>query len=113
VSALYPAVLKYSTKTELLVVGLDYVTRVEKIDQFGQAIQRNFKPAEQQRRDEVRETELAKRKTKKRAQGASQDNEFIDNANVPAISGDFWPPSEIEPKLLPPRKRTKCKTKLR
>jgi hypothetical protein len=109
VSKLYPAKFSYSTKTELLVVGLDYVTKVEKTAPNGQSFKGDFKPVDQEHRNRARQQELDKRmEKKKRSKADDYDDDFIDNANVPLRDENFWSSNaEPEPKLLPPRKRTK------
>jgi hypothetical protein len=111
ISDLYPATLKYNRATELLVVRLEYETRVEKVDREGNAFTGFLKPAEQQRKSEKREEERAKREKRR----APDDEDFIDHANVAAQDLEALPPNNnemndeapAEALPRPQRKRTK------
>lgn len=104
ISELYPARLKYSSKTELLVVRLDYNTKVQKIGPTGEQFEGNFKPTEQARRDRQRQTELDERRAKSTR---GDEDDFIDHANAPVPSRDFWNNHEFEARVSS-RNRTKC-----
>jgi hypothetical protein len=110
VSELYPAKLNYSTKTELLVVGIDYVTRIAKVSADGKEFDGYFKPAEQGRRNVAKEEALkARRNRAKKRAGSELEQHFIDNENLIRVNregGDDALPVSAED-LPAKRKRTK------
>lgn len=101
IGELYPAVLKYSTKTETLEVGLDYTTKVQKKNEAGSLYEAYYKPAEQARRNSVKEQELEKRLVKKTC------DDWIDNSNIPQSYEDDWEEPMAEALDRTKRKRPK------
>jgi hypothetical protein len=75
---LFPVVLRYCTKSKMLRMKIEYVTRIERVDE---STRENFigfyKPAVQARKEALRGVELEKRNLKRKA-----DDDFIDDANI-------------------------------
>jgi hypothetical protein len=71
VSELYPAKLKYNSKFDKLYIELDYVTRVEKLDENNIAYLGYYNPSDQGEKNVKKREHLEKRKRK------LPDDEFI------------------------------------
>jgi hypothetical protein len=84
---IFPINLKYFSSHSMLIVGIDYETRVEKLNKNDQVYLGYEKPAEHERK---RKKNAKKLEVRKRKVDEKEENVGVDHENILEIINDEW-----------------------